>query len=427
LPATIPIAFLGFAPFGHSRTFMPLPSCLIIVENLPVPFDRRVWQEALALAEAGWQVSVLCPQSPLHPQQEEVIDGIFIYRHPPLPEARGRFSFVFEYATALFHETRLTWKIFRRHGIHVIHACNPPDLIFLVAMPFKLLGVKFVFDHHDICPELYTAKFRRRGIGYWAMRLFEMLSYRCADQVITANDSFKKLCGPRTRKRLNDITVVRSFPDPDKFTLVPPDPISLTGPRFVIGYIGVIGDQDGVDMLVRAISVLRRRSRDFEFVCRIVGDGPSCDSVKALARASNLGDLVEFTGYLRGHDLLKTLSSFDIGVIPDPKNSYTDNITMNKVFEYMFLAKPVVAFQLRETMDLLGNCAVFAEKETPEALADAIFLLMDNRTLRIKLGEAGYRRARELFSWPSEAKKLVEAYDNLRPERSHGQGIAVSR
>ena len=145
-----------------------MPSCLIIVENLPVPFDRRVWQEAKALANAGWQVSVVCPKSAMHPEEEEIIDGIFIYRHPVPLEARGRFGFVFEYAGALWHETRLAWKVFRRHGIDVIQACNPPDLIFLVALPFKLLNVKFVYDQHDICPELYIAKFQRRGLGYWA-------------------------------------------------------------------------------------------------------------------------------------------------------------------------------------------------------------------------------------------------------------------
>ena len=263
---------------------MSLPSCLIIVENLPVPFDRRVWQEALALAEAGWQVSVVCPKSHLHPQHEEVIDRIFIYRHPTPLEARGKLGFVFEYASALYYETRLAWKVFRRHGIDVIHACNPPDLIFLIAIPFKLLGAKFVFDHHDICPELYTAKFGRRGMGYKVTRLFEMLSYRFADLVITANNSFKRLCAPRNGKNLGDIIVVRSFPDPDKFSLVAPDPIPSTRPRFVIGYVGIIGDQDGVDMLIRAVSILRKKHHDFEFVCRIVGDGPSCDSVKALAR-----------------------------------------------------------------------------------------------------------------------------------------------
>ena len=401
--------------FLHNGKSMPRPSCLIIVENLPVPFDRRVWQEALALAEAGWRVSVVCPKSHLYSQDEEVIDGVFIYRHPAPLEARGKFGFVFEYASALYYEARLTWKVFRLHGIDVIHACNPPDLIFLIALPFKLIGAKFVFDHHDICPELYTAKFGHRGIGYWATCLFEKLSYRFADLVITANDSFKRLCAPRNKKHFSNITVIRSFPDPDKFSFVAPDPKSPARPQLVIGYVGIIGDQDGVDSLVRAVSILRKQTCDLEYVCRIVGDGPSCDSVKALAHEENLDDIVEFTGYLRGQELLKNSSSFDIGVIPDPKNSYTDNITMNKVFEYMFLAKPVVAFRLRETMDLLGECGVFAEQETPEALAEAISGLMNNRTLRVKLGEAGYHRAHELFSWRGEAKKLVEAYESLRP------------
>ena len=406
---------------------MSTPSCLIIVENLPVPFDRRVWQEAQALAAAGWQVSVVCPRSELHPQEEEVIDGIFIYRHPAPLEARGRFSFIFEYASALYHEARLTWKVFRQRGIDVIHACNPPDLIFLIALPFKLFGTKFVFDHHDICPELYTAKFRRRGIGYWATRLFEMLSYRCADLVITANESFKRLCAPRNGKRLSDITVIRSFPDPNKFSLVAPDSATSARHRFVIGYVGIIGDQDGVETLVRAIAILHRQNLDVDFVCRIVGDGPSCESVKEIARREQLGDLVEFTGYLRGQELLKTLSTFDIGVIPDPKNPYTDNITMNKVFEYMFLAKPIVSFKLRETMDLVGECGVFADEETPESLAEAISFLIGDRTLRLKLGEAGYRRARDLFSWRSEAQKLVEAYERLKPAQPAVSGYPVHK
>ena len=392
-----------------------MPSCLIIVENLPVPLDRRVWQEALALSEAGWQVSVICPRTFLYPEEEEVIDGIFIYRHPAPLEARGRFKFIFEYASALYHEARLTWKVFNRHGIDVIHACNPPDLIFLIAIPLKLLGTKFVFDQHDICPELYTAKFRARGFGYWATRLCEWLSYKTANFVITANKSFKMLCAPRNRKCLSEIAVVRSFPDTDKFSLVPQDAESPIRQKLVIGYIGIIGDQDGVDMLVRAVAVLREQYGATDIVCRIIGDGPSCASVKALAKAANLGDLVEFTGYLRGRDLLTCLSSFDIGVIPDPKNTYTDNITMNKVFEYMFLAKPIVGFRLRETMDLVGTCGIFAEEETPEALAKAIFTLMSDSVLRTKMGEAGHRRARELFSWRSESQKLIAVYDGLKP------------
>jgi glycosyltransferase involved in cell wall biosynthesis len=394
-----------------------MPSCLIIVENLPVPFDRRVWQEARALAGAGWQVSVVCPRSAMHPRVEEIIDGIFVYRHPAPLEARGRFAFFFEYASALWHETRLAWKVFGRHGIDVIQACNPPDLIFLVAIPFKLMGARFVFDQHDICPELYIAKFRRRGLGYSATRICEWLSYRCADLVITANDSFKALCSPRNRKDLDDIVVIRSFPDSVSFSLVAPDPKPPAPRRLTIGYVGVIGEQDGVETLVRAVAVLRAQYGIADFVCRIVGDGPSGASVRALAETENLSDCVEFTGYLTGQEFLKNLSSFDMGIIPDPKNSYTDNITMNKVFEYMYLGKPVVGFQLRETMDLVGPCGIFAEEETPEALAKAILVLMNDRTLRSKLGEAARDRAQRLFSWRTEAQKLIEAYDGLMPAR----------
>ena len=395
-----------------------MPSCLIVVENLPVPFDRRVWQEAQALAEAGWQVSVICPKSALHPEDEEVIDGIFIYRHSSPFEARHRFKYIVEYASALYHEARLTWKVLRRHGIDVIHACNPPDLIFLIAIPLKLLGVKFVFDQHDICPELYTAKFRRRGLGYWATRLCEWISYRSANFVITASDSFRTLCGLRNRKSLSKIAVVRSFPDKDKFSLVQPEFAKSIhqNQKLTIGYLGIIGDQDGVDMLVRAVAVLRDQYGASDFLCRIIGDGPSCASVKALADAANLGDFIEFTGYLRGRDLLAHLSSFDIGVIPDPKNSYTDNIAMNKVFEYMFLSKPIVGFKLRETMDLVGSCGIFVEEETPEGLAKALYALMSDPALRIRIGEAGYLRASEIFSWPAEAKKLVEVYDSLQAD-----------
>jgi glycosyltransferase involved in cell wall biosynthesis len=394
-----------------------MASCLIIVENLPVPFDRRVWQEAQALAGAGWQVSVVCPRSALHPEIEEVIDGIFIYRHPAPLEARGRFGFVFEYINALYHETRLAWKVFRRHGIDVVHACNPPDLIFLVALPFKLLGAKFVFDQHDICPELYIAKFSKRGVGYWIVCVCEWLSYRCADLVITANDTFRALCSPRNRKHLDDVIVVRSFPDIAKFALTTRDSQLQVHSRVTIGYVGIIGDQDGVEMLVRAIGALREQYGTSNFICRIVGDGPSSAAVKRLVEELGLADRIELTGYLSGRELLENLSSFDIGVVPDLKNCYTDNITMNKVFEYMFLAKPIVGFQLRETMDLVGPCGIFAQEETPEALAKAILTLMNDSELRSKLGEAACGRARELFSWRAEAKKLVAAYDSLRPAR----------
>jgi glycosyltransferase involved in cell wall biosynthesis len=393
------------------------PSCLIVVENLAVPFDRRVWQEARALADAGWQVSVICPKSALHPKAEEVLDGIAIHRHPLPLEARGVLGFFLEYAGALYHEARLAFRVWRRHGIDVIHACNPPDLIFLVALPYKLLGAKFVFDQHDICPELYIAKFNRRGIGHAITRACEWLSYRCADLVITANESFKALCAPRNSKDPERVVAVHSYPDFAKFGAVAPPQKTNPDPKLTIGYVGIIGAQDGVHTLVRAIDVLRNKRGNGGFRCRIVGDGPSCASVKALAQQLNLQDCVEFTGYLAGKDLLANLSTFDIGVIPDPKDGYTDHITMNKAFEYMFLGTPVVGFKLRETMRIVSDCGIFAEQETPEALADAIATLLDDATLRARLGEAGRRRASEEFSWTADAQKLVSAYDRLLPTR----------
>jgi glycosyltransferase involved in cell wall biosynthesis len=394
-----------------------MASCLIIVENLPVPLDRRTWQEARELSLAGWQVSVICPKSAVHPESEEIIEGIFVYRHPMPMEARGRLGFIVEYLTALFYEMRLAWKVYARHGIDVVHVCNPPDLLFLVALPFKLLGARFVFDHHDICPELYVAKFRRRGIGYWGTRVCEWVSYRTANLVITANESFKALGSSRNGKRAEDIIVVHSFPDPAKFSAVSLNSEPLVRGPLVVGYVGVIGDQDGVETLISALAVLRDRHLVGGFICRIVGDGPSCASVKELVGRLNLADCVEFTGFVTGQALLTHLSSFDIGIIPDPINGYTDNITMNKVFEYMFLGKPIVGFQLRETKRLVGNCGIFAEEETPEALAGAIEKLINNPDLRTKLGEAGRRRAGELFSWRADADKLVAAYERLRPKR----------
>jgi glycosyltransferase involved in cell wall biosynthesis len=403
------------------------PSCLIIVENLAVPFDRRVWQEAQALASAGWQVSVVCPKSALHPQAEETIDGINIYRHPIPLEARGILGFFFEYASALYHEARLAFKVYRRHGIDVIHACNPPDLIFLVALPYKLLGAKFVFDQHDICPELYIAKFNRRGLGHAITRACEWLSYRCADLVITANESFKKLCAPRNGKDPKEVVAVHSYPDFAKFAAVAAQPKAQPESKLIIGYVGIIGSQDGVETLVRAIDVLRNERGTSGFRCRIVGDGPSCASVKVLTRQANLQDCAEFTGFLAGHELLSTLSTFDIGVIPDPKDCYTDHITMNKAFEYMFLGKPVAGFRLRETMRVIGDCGVFAEEETPEALANAIARLLDDPQLRSELGETARRRARENFYWTADAQKLVAAYANLRPSRPQARGWSFGR
>lgn len=387
-------------------------SCVIVVENLPVPFDRRVWQEAQALKRAGWQVSVICPANERHPQRFEMLDGIAIYRHPLPLEARGKLAFGVEYGAALFHEFRLLLKVARERGFDVIQACNPPDLIFLAALPFKMFGKRFVFDHHDVNPELFEAKFGRRGLFHRLLLLFERLTFATADLVISANDTYRDIAISRGRKRPEDVVTVYSVPDKSRIRRVEPDAAARKGKAFVLGYVGVIGDQDGVDHMVLAVDELVRRGRsDLQAV--IVGDGPALASARALAAERGLDDVVTFTGYLSGEALLRHLSVFDIGIIPDPVNAYNDKISMNKVFEYSALGIPSVAYPLTETRRLLGGAGVYASGRAPVDLAVACDALMSDAGLRRACAEEAVRRAARSFSWDREAEKLVAAYEGL--------------
>jgi glycosyltransferase involved in cell wall biosynthesis len=390
-------------------------SCVIVVENLPVPMDRRVWQEALALRQAGWTVSVICPMNERHPASYEMLDGIAIYRHPLPLEARGRFAFLFEYAAALFHEFRLLLKVWRERGFAVIQACNPPDLIFLIALPFKLIGKRFVFDHHDVCPELFEAKFNRKGIVHRALLLAEKCTFMAADMVISANDTYRDLAISRGGKNPRDVVAVYSIPDKSRIYRLPPDVSLRQGKKFVLGYVGVIGDQDGVDHLVLALDHLVNDHGLRDFHAIVVGDGPALASARQLATSQGLDEFVTFTGYLNGKELLRQLNAFDIGIIPDPVNAYNDKISMNKVFEYSALGIPSVAYPLTETKRLLGHAGVYAQGDTPSALARACAVLMQDDELRTRCANEAARLAQHSFSWSREAGKYVAAYERLSP------------
>ncbi|SNB70833.1 Glycosyltransferase involved in cell wall bisynthesis [Rhodoblastus acidophilus] len=381
-------------------------SCVIVVENLPVPADRRVWQQALALRRAGLDVSVICPATPDHPALHEIRDGVEIHRHPLPLRARGRWGFLLEYSSALFHQFRLLFRIHRRRGVDVIQACNPPDLIFLAALPFLALGARFIFDQHDLCPELYEAKFGRRGLIYWLLRIAERLTYACAHEVITANDTFRDIALSRGGVAPERVTAVYSYPDRN-FPSGGPAPRKRK--KFVLGYLGVIGDQDGVDGLVRAVFHLVhvRHCRDFRAL--VIGDGPALASVRALAQAMNVEDMITFTGFLCGETLAAHLETFDIGLIPDPPNPCNDKMSMNKVFEYCALGIPVVAFPLTETRRLLGAAGVYALGANPGNLADAALALMRDEALRAERAEAARRRSLA-FDWSREARKYVGVY-----------------
>lgn len=387
-------------------------SCVIVVENLPLPFDRRVWQEANALKDAGWAVSVICPKNDKFPESYVCINDIHIYRHPLPLEASGKIGFLLEYGSALFHELRLLIKVYRKHGFDVIQACNPPDLIFLVALPFKLLGRKFVFDHHDICPELFAVKFNKKGLLHKAMLFFEKMTYLSADMVITANDTFRNLCAARTGTSLDKVVSVYSVPDHKNMHRVDARTDLKQGKRLLVGYIGIIGNQDGVDHLVRAIAHLKHDMGVTDVRAVIIGDGPDLQSVKALAVDLKVTDDIEFAGYLSGETLMATLSAVDIGVIPDPYNEYNDKISMNKVFEYSKLGIPIVSYPLQETMRLLGDAVEVAGTNDDIGLAQAIDRLRDD-TRRAEMGQKALDRAAHSFSWDKEKEKYVAVFENL--------------
>lgn len=393
------------------------PHCVIIVENLPVPFDRRVWQEANALKEAGWDVSVICPKNEQHPLGFEEINGIAIHRHALPVEARGKLGFVLEYTSALFHETRLLLKIAVTRGFDVVQGCNPPDLIFLVAAPYKLFGKKYVFDHHDLCPELYAAKYERHDFFHRLLLLAEKCTFRFADRVISANDTYRDIAIARGGKHPDDVTTVYSVPDRQKLRRVTPDAELRADATVVLGYVGIIADQDGVDHLVRMMHHIVREGGRQGVRAIVVGDGPALASVKELARTLAVAEHIVFTGYLRGEALLAALSTFDIGIIPDPVNEYNDKISMNKVFEYSALGIPSVSYDLSETRRLLGEAGTFAGDATPRGLAEAALPLIDDETRRLSLGRKAGKLAEEKFNWASEAEKYVAAYAGLVKER----------
>lgn len=391
---------------------MRAPACVIMVENLPVPFDRRVWQEACALRDAGWTVSVICPRTDKYPAAYEMIDDIAVYRHP-LTEARGKAAFALEYATALFHEFRLLIKVSRERGFDVIQACNPPDLLFLPALPFKLIGKKFIFDHHDISPELFAVKFGSKGMLHRILTLLERWTFRAADLVISTNETFRDIAIARGGKRPEDVVTVYSVPDVSRIRRVAPDEALRGGKRLVLGYVGIINDQDGVDHVVRAVQHLTRDLGVEDVHTVVVGDGPALPSVRALARELGVEDRITFTGYLSGETLLAALSSFDIGIIPDPMNEYNDKISMNKVFEYSALGIPIVAYNLGETRRLMGGTLAIADSYEPAGLARAVQGLVQDDDKRVRLGQASAAVARRDFSWDREADKLVGAYARL--------------
>lgn len=387
---------------------------LIIVENLPVPFDRRVWQEATALAANGYEVSVICPTGAGCERRREVIDGIHIFRHPLALEARGGAGYAAEYATALFWEFVLAVRIFATRGFDVIHACNPPDMIFLVAGFFKLLfGTKFLFDHHDLGPELYEAKFARRDWAYRLLVALERWTFRVADVSIATNESYRRVAIERDGMSPEDVVVVRSGPNLDKLRIMPPDEALKCGRRYLVGYIGVMGKQEGIPYLIEAAHHIVHELGRQDVHFGLVGGGPELASLKDLVEQHGLAPYFTFTGRVPDRELLAMINTADVCVNPDEFNSLNDKSTMNKIMEYMALGKPIVQFDLTEGRFSAQEASLYARLNDPIDLARKIVELLDDRQLRRRMGAFGRRRVEAVLAWEHEAPKLLALYERL--------------
>ncbi|HEY0837995.1 MAG TPA: glycosyltransferase family 4 protein [Azospirillum sp.] len=389
------------------------PGVLIIVENLPVPLDRRVWQEAHALHRHGWEVSVICPKAHGYTRGYEVIDGIHVHRHGLPFEATGKLGFVLEYAAALVGEFALACRIKATRGFDVIQACNPPDDIFLVAGGFKLLfGTRFIFDHHDPVPEMFLAKFGREGWLYRATLLAERWTLRLADHVVTTSEALRRIAVERGGRAPEEVTLVRSGLDLDHVPTVAPDPALKRGAAHLLLYVGVMGAQDGVDRLLRALRVLIARGRT-DVHLALAGAGPEFEPMRALARELGVDGHCTFHGYVTGRPFFELLATADLGVCPDPPNAYNDKISMNKLMEYMAFRLPVVQFGLTEDCAIAGGAGLAASGSDPADLADRIAELLDDPERRRRMGDIGRERVERLFDWRRQMHAYLQVYDTV--------------
>ena len=387
---------------------------LIVVENLPVPLDRRVWLEATTLVAEGYLVSVICPTGRGWDKPYEYIDGVHIYRYPEPPEAHsGAMAYAREYGQALWHMFRLARVVRRERGFDVIHGCNPPDLVFLLAWRYRLSGVRYLFDHHDVCPELFEAKFDKKGLLYRVMLIWERLTFATADVSIATNESFREIAIRRGKMSPDDVFVVRSAPKIEKFEIRPGDPALKKGAKTLLGYVGVIGQQEGMDLLVAAADYLIRDMGYDDVHFAIVGFGPEVPAVQKDVAARGLDRWFTFTGALYNEDLLAVLNTADIGVSPDPKNAMNDISTMNKIMEYMTLEKPAVQFDLKEGRASAGEASLYARANDPKDFAAKIAWLIDHPDEGRKMGQLGRKRVLDTLSWGHSVPHLLAAYERV--------------
>lgn len=390
---------------------------LIIVENAAVPFDTRVWKEAQSLHANGYNVTILCPRAKNYRKGYELLEGVHIYRHPMPKERNGAVGYLLEYGCALFWQFLYTWWIFFRRGFRIIQGCNPPDDIFLVALPFKLFGVRYIFDHHDANPELYLSKYEKEDLLYRIQVWLERKTYRTCDVLMATNNSYRDLAVSRGGLDPKDVFVVRNGPDLDTFKLQPVNPALKYCKQYLVGYVGTMSIQEGLDILLDvALHIKNLGRRDVHFTC--VGGGPGLEPLRKMVKDKDLSDMVNFTGRVPDQELLDVLSAADVCVNPDKPCEMNDISTMIKIMEYMALGKPIVQFNLKEGRFSAGEASLYADNNNQVAdFAAKILWLLENPAEREKMGKIGRARVEKELAWQYSAPNLLAAYQRCLDKR----------
>jgi glycosyltransferase involved in cell wall biosynthesis len=393
----------------------PQKHILFIVENATVPLDVRVWAEALAAKEWGYETTVLCPKAREYTKSFETIQGIKIYRHPRFSAGGKTFSFIVEYISALFWEIFFSFRIYMKTPFHLIHGANPPDHLFLVAGLLKPFGVKFLFDHHDLSPETYVAKFKRKGLFHNLLLLLEKINFKVADAVVSTNESYKSIAIHRGGKDPRNVFVVRNGPRLDSIHYPQPNPGRWkNGFRYLVAYIGVIGTQDQLDVLLRIVDCIVMKRKVFFIKFIVIGDGPNKAEIVRMAEEMNLKKYIEFTGFVPyGPDLFEILTTADVCINPEFKNDYTDKSTMIKIMEYMSFGKPIIQFDSKEGKVSAGEASIYIKENNELLFADRLIELLQDEGRKKRMAEAGRQRVRDLLQWDIQKLELREAYRSL--------------
>ncbi|HWC26156.1 MAG TPA: glycosyltransferase family 4 protein [Solirubrobacteraceae bacterium] len=390
---------------------MPAPRVLILVQNEPLPQDRHVWNQCRALKRARYDVTVICPQGATrHREPFERLEGVDIHRYRPRPADDGIAGYALEYAAALWSMRRLARRLARERPFDVVHACSPPDFLLLSVLSLRRRGARFIFDHHDLTPELFATRYGRQGGAlHRATLLAEQVAFRLADVVLSVNDSYRRVALTRGRRRPEDVHVVRTGPDLARFVPTAPEPALKRGRPYLLSYVGVMGRQDGVDHALRALARLHERRRDWH--ATFMGDGEVLDDMRALAGALGIAEHVEFTGWVE-HDIVgRVLSTSDVCLAPDPRNPLNDVSSMIKISEYMAMGRPIVSYDLMESRVGAADAAIYATANDEADFARAIEQLLDDPERRARMGAAGRERALAILAWERQERSLLAAYE----------------